>query len=63
MFLNNIICKSSYIHLFVVGIDVELKFKPANHEENVKESMSEENCFAESPLKNFPSPPPKKVWY
>jgi len=61
--LNNIIYKSSYINLFVVGIDIELKFKPGNHEENVKESMSEENCFAESPLKIFPSLPPKKVWY
>ncbi|KAF0761666.1 putative ATP-dependent DNA helicase HFM1 [Aphis craccivora] len=43
-----------------VGIDIEIKFKPSNHEEHVKESMSEENCNDESPLKNFLSPPPKK---
>ncbi|KAE9526604.1 hypothetical protein AGLY_013252 [Aphis glycines] len=44
-----------------VGIDIEIKFKPSNHEEHVKESMSEENCNDESPLKNVLSPPPKKV--
>jgi len=62
-FSNDIIYKSSYIYLFVVGIDIEIKFKPGNREEDVKESMSEENCNAESPLKNFPSPPLKKVLY
>ncbi|XP_026813097.1 probable ATP-dependent DNA helicase HFM1 [Rhopalosiphum maidis] len=46
-----------------VGIDIEIKFKPGNHEEHAKESMSEENYddeSPESPLKNFHSPPPKK---
>ncbi|XP_022174599.1 probable ATP-dependent DNA helicase HFM1 isoform X2 [Myzus persicae] len=43
-----------------VGIDIEIKFKPGDHEEHVKESMSEENCNDESPLKNFPSPLQKK---
>jgi len=49
--------------LFVVGIDIEIKLRPGNHEEHVKESMSEENCNDQSPLKNFPSPPQKKVLY
>ncbi|CAH1708540.1 unnamed protein product [Aphis gossypii] len=42
------------------GIDIEIKFKPSNHEEHVKESMSKDNCNDESPLKNVLSPPPKK---
>lgn len=43
------------IFFYVVGTDIEIKLNPRNHEEHIKESMSEENCIAESPLKNVQS--------
>lgn len=50
------------LYVNVVGIDVEILFKPSNREEHIKESISEENCFQKSPLKMIMSPQPIKVY-
>lgn len=43
------------IFVFAVGIDVEINLRPANHEEQTKESTSEEIRTSESLLKIFPT--------
>lgn len=56
-------CFQEFVYFFLVGNDVEIKFKPGNNEEHVKESTSEEQCDDQSSSNIFPSPPPKKVFY
>jgi len=47
--------------LIVVGTDIEIKFKPSIPEEHIKESISEDNCIEELPLKCLPTSELKKV--
>lgn len=42
----NFVCKNVF---FVVGIDIEINFKPNDHKEHIKESMSEDSSIEESP--------------
>lgn len=50
-------------NLLIVGTDIEIKFKPDNLKEHVKESVSEENNIFASPVETSSSPQCVQVLY
>jgi hypothetical protein len=57
IYILNLVNKNIF---FLVGVDIEIKFKPNDHEEHIKESMSEDSSVEES-LPTILSPRPSIV--